>query len=350
MALIVCPECGHKISEYAGFCPSCGCPKSYFKQILAEREKNEKKISNIQQESVKSDVIKFKESLNSKQLKIFSSIDSEITKRFSILEGKEYKSYYGYSYNKSPFKCIVLSKNGSKLVLKYRKSNKNDSELFVFSGAKLTETNDVLLFINKLLKTYKEKEAPSRSPVSETKPPIVQNKGMSLEQMLLEQRKQAEIDKLRKNYKYTVRDNKVEHISITKIEKIGKRTTIYYEFKDKTTASCNLEDIKHILFPTEYIAILGLDDSNTFKGEDDGKTYLVYSAGGFFGGWKEEKKYETAGREAHEVHGSFVLVQIPKITTVNYATRFYTKEGADKIAKLLESIYGFAEVREYKPK
>lgn len=31
MALISCPECAEKISEYAEFCPHCGCPKRYLR-------------------------------------------------------------------------------------------------------------------------------------------------------------------------------------------------------------------------------------------------------------------------------------------------------------------------------
>ena len=26
MALLICPDCGGKVSEHAEFCPHCGCP------------------------------------------------------------------------------------------------------------------------------------------------------------------------------------------------------------------------------------------------------------------------------------------------------------------------------------
>ena len=29
MALIVCPECGGKLSDKAEYCPHCGCPSKY---------------------------------------------------------------------------------------------------------------------------------------------------------------------------------------------------------------------------------------------------------------------------------------------------------------------------------
>lgn len=41
MALVNCPECGHKMSEYAKICPSCGCPNRL----------EQMRISKIQAES-----------------------------------------------------------------------------------------------------------------------------------------------------------------------------------------------------------------------------------------------------------------------------------------------------------
>ena len=30
MALVICPDCGHEISEYANMCPNCGFPLQKF--------------------------------------------------------------------------------------------------------------------------------------------------------------------------------------------------------------------------------------------------------------------------------------------------------------------------------
>ncbi len=40
MALIVCPECKAKISEYAESCPHCGCPMKMIIRLIAEQEKS----------------------------------------------------------------------------------------------------------------------------------------------------------------------------------------------------------------------------------------------------------------------------------------------------------------------
>lgn len=40
MALIVCPECKAKISEYAESCPHCGCPMKVIVKLIAEQEKS----------------------------------------------------------------------------------------------------------------------------------------------------------------------------------------------------------------------------------------------------------------------------------------------------------------------
>lgn len=38
MALIECPECNKKISEYANNCPHCGCPRQVIERLLKEKE------------------------------------------------------------------------------------------------------------------------------------------------------------------------------------------------------------------------------------------------------------------------------------------------------------------------
>ena len=40
MALIVCPECKAKISEYAESCPHCGCPMKVIVKLIVEQEKS----------------------------------------------------------------------------------------------------------------------------------------------------------------------------------------------------------------------------------------------------------------------------------------------------------------------
>lgn len=42
MALIVCPECEKRISEFAPSCPNCGCPMSIIEEIFRKRAEEEK--------------------------------------------------------------------------------------------------------------------------------------------------------------------------------------------------------------------------------------------------------------------------------------------------------------------
>lgn len=42
MSLIVCPECQSKISEYAEWCPHCGCPKTIIEHLIAEQLEKER--------------------------------------------------------------------------------------------------------------------------------------------------------------------------------------------------------------------------------------------------------------------------------------------------------------------
>lgn len=39
MALLVCPECDGKVSEYASACPHCGCPVSIIKHLITQQSK-----------------------------------------------------------------------------------------------------------------------------------------------------------------------------------------------------------------------------------------------------------------------------------------------------------------------
>lgn len=47
MALIVCPDCGKKVSDKAEVCPSCGYP---FEKIRKEEEKKKRDAENLKQE------------------------------------------------------------------------------------------------------------------------------------------------------------------------------------------------------------------------------------------------------------------------------------------------------------
>jgi len=46
MALIVCPECENKISEYAPACPYCGCPMSVIQDLIIKRQLEEEEKKN----------------------------------------------------------------------------------------------------------------------------------------------------------------------------------------------------------------------------------------------------------------------------------------------------------------
>ena len=39
MSLVVCPECGNNVSEYAEACPKCGCPMCVIKSIIRKQNR-----------------------------------------------------------------------------------------------------------------------------------------------------------------------------------------------------------------------------------------------------------------------------------------------------------------------
>ena len=44
MALLVCPECGKKVSEYASACPECGCPI----EVIKAQQKVEPTVNYVE--------------------------------------------------------------------------------------------------------------------------------------------------------------------------------------------------------------------------------------------------------------------------------------------------------------
>ncbi len=47
MALLICPECGKKVSEYASACPECGCPINIIKSKQMQQQPAEKPIEKL---------------------------------------------------------------------------------------------------------------------------------------------------------------------------------------------------------------------------------------------------------------------------------------------------------------
>ncbi len=330
MALIICPECGRKISEYADFCPSCGCPKAFIKKLLAIQEEATKKATQKQLQSEKA---YFLDSLNDKDRKLLEQINRRIKNEIPELIGKEYEKYYGYSWKESPFKCFVFLKDGFDLSLRYRETNDKSSNLKPFPGRIVKNADEVLSFVFKIIKCYELGLADSRLLVKKTVHNEVVSKRDGTDDFL--------IQKLEKEYKYAVRNKKVEKIRIIKIEKNVDGPFVRYQFNDGEIAGVNLSQIKRVLFPTSIFASMGLEENNNFKGVEEGKVFFVVtSKTSIFAGWKEDKKYDTSGGGYFDMHGHYDIVNVPIfVSSYDKALKFFSREGAEKIANQLKPFY-----------
>ena len=99
MALIICPECGGKVSEYANKCPHCGCPMQKILELLSPKKER----------------VRFKDCLNPFQTELLDSI----TKKFgSEYEGIYHTNYYGIKRINKPTFDVTFSFDNKKLCMK----------------------------------------------------------------------------------------------------------------------------------------------------------------------------------------------------------------------------------------
>jgi len=149
MSLIKCPECGHKISEYAEKCPECNCPMDKIKELLSiqskiktiSKSKTYQCINNKQKELVNElyDFINnntslifidhgtnfgFRKDNHAKMVIIFCIEEGEFTLRF---RNKNFKpnSYDIKKYEMENIKSAILKYYSNKKVKKESKPAKS---------------------------------------------------------------------------------------------------------------------------------------------------------------------------------------------------------------------------------
>ena len=117
MALIKCPECSHKISEYSTHCIFCGCPMDKIKELLNPIKKEEEKNNSNDIDHHYSSIFTYldleKEVLLNKICRIIES-NTDLVK-------KEYARNFGYG-----------RKNEKKLIILFRLSQSKETLYITF--------------------------------------------------------------------------------------------------------------------------------------------------------------------------------------------------------------------------
>ena len=341
MAIFKCPECGRKISEFANFCVGCGCTMKKIKEII--KQKQTKLASKPQPQAKANKDAKFRETLNAKDLNTLNTLTTKIRNTFNELKGKEYNNYYGYTFKKGGFRCFTFVKHNNKLVLKYRKKLTKNSDLILYNSASLNDVSSIIAFLDALTTEYNGGiSILKKKPVS-TKIDVNTNYAIPTSNNI---EKEPSLKELRKKYKYTNIEGIPVRIEIYKIRKEKDKYQICYNYSGGSD-SCPLEEADNLLFLNElyakmYSKLPAKEVIPQLKKPGTTKRFIIvdFDSGGCFAGFKKVKKYETAGREAHEVHGSFDLVEVPEFTGANELIyRFYTEEGAKKIVDKLSPFY-----------
>ena len=101
MALILCPECKHQISDKAEQCPYCGLPAKYFSSEVLEKSQEVFSKENFDYKGLGNVLISFDQDY----MKLFTS-DHYITHKETLQIENTYLHYYETLKNKQTYQYI----------------------------------------------------------------------------------------------------------------------------------------------------------------------------------------------------------------------------------------------------
>lgn len=103
MALMICPECGKKVSERAEICPNCGFPVSDY---LKEQAKNEKKLKRAAKRAFTEEELKNAIATKNEEAKTYIDDEEKFEKFIQKLE-KKLKNIPGIGPYLSDLTCAI---------------------------------------------------------------------------------------------------------------------------------------------------------------------------------------------------------------------------------------------------
>lgn len=178
MALIVCPECGHKISSYADKCINCGCPMSVIQKLLDSSKQQQvakpKKIKSQKKSEEKmvaykvpENVGSFIECLNPSYRDLYADFRAEFLHTFSDLRAVEIRNvrsksfYIGIRYKDSDVNWFFVSAKNGNLIFNYRDKPEYSKEVEVHSHPikSKADFSKIIVLVDQILKANIKKPA-----------------------------------------------------------------------------------------------------------------------------------------------------------------------------------------------
>ena len=344
MALLKCPECGHKVSEYADFCIGCGCNISYIKQYYKNIEREKAVAKEREKEAKRPD---FYLTLSQKQKELIDTIKSDLEKNSIKYFFDNSKDYVGLRKNKDDKLIFYLSNDKDKNLIIHLYSLKNGKNAFaVFDNSKI---KDYIAYIEHILFSIPRQAVVSKKTDEEFD--------------------ESKLKKYRSKYTYSIRDNQVCFVRIEKIVKTKEKFRVYFTYWDGTKKFCLLDNIDNILYKSaleanKHITKPKAINYKIYKDDykpEPVKAYVVKEvfSDTYFSGFHKIRQYDSEGRSGYDMYGpyafsgAYIVLDVPDfVLNVNKAEHFFTKESAEKLIKKIQSVSGTLEVVEhmYTPK
>ena len=247
MALLKCPECGHSISEYAAFCPNCGCTidyiKGYYEKVEAQKVENTRlnklldknKLYTKLPEKVKAFIYRVENDLTNNKIEHY--LDNSV-------------EYVGFRKDKNGRLYCYLTYSGSNLLIRFLNTKLWANESMVFDESRIEE--------------------------------------------------------------YVIR-------------------------------------IECELFEMPYDASDHFEEPNEEVDQEPIKSYVIkeVDSASYFSGFHRTKQYVTGGPQEHDIHGSFIYVEVPDfVPSKSKAYVFFTIEFAKECIEKIKDVCSKLEIVE----
>ena len=311
MALLICPECGHKkVSEYASFCPKCGCPIEYIKDHYFTMGEVRPRITYRMSEDT---------------LNFIKEIKELLIKHHIPFKYHEGKKIVGFKHNESDLKKFffyLIYQTGPL----YKLSIKNHREGKVFKFPYTKKKHDIYIYtlFKEVFDIDINAEVIKHGEITKLSQTTISN-----------------VDGPYNEYKFTVYQNKVESIIISEIDSSNKEEKIYYKIVGKDVERyCLISDLGKVIFKTANEAHKAVSSDVT----EDKMTYYILKdldTYTYFSGYHETRQSPSVfiGRFFTIERGHDVVYKVPNFAgNRKDAVKFTTYEVANKIKNQLEEV------------
>lgn len=136
MALLICPECGAKVSEHAKACPSCGCTITYIKKFYAAKKVKEVKKKSVPKAKPKKQITpaeSFYSSLSANEKAFLKKVSETLRENKIDYLFDNGKTAVGYRKSKEDkLFCYLSKRTDNKLYIAIRRKNSDDNYVELF--------------------------------------------------------------------------------------------------------------------------------------------------------------------------------------------------------------------------